>query len=197
MRVRWKKLFLWSSLGSITLALAVSVARKTGKRAPAALRFQRIPPDCSSLTIRTGAFSVEQGGNRSLVSDEYALQKTSFKVWNVLELQPQPAAVNLQGTVIYHVSQIRRRHTPGTAKDSELVERFYGTIRSVSPDSPAPRKDELARGAILEIARCYVGGASNGVETGEMHRSGAAVSDFAFHRTHPKDPSAAPESPVS
>src|SRR5512138_1586880 len=179
MRVRWKRLFFWSSLGSVAVAVAVSVARKARKPA-AAPEFYSIPPDCSGLTIRTQLFEAGEGRAKNAVWDEYSAQPTSFKVWNVLELQPQPSGTNPHGRTIYHISHVRqRRDLPQTG---ELVERFYGTLRSVDPRSRAPRNDELARGTILEIARCYVGGASNGVETGEVHRSGAPVADFVFRR---------------
>jgi hypothetical protein len=186
MRMKWKKVFIWSSLGSVAVAFAVAVARKAQKPARSALVFEPVPMDCSSLTMRTEVFQVDEGDAKIAVWDEYRLQPTSFKVWNVLDLQTQPGSGNPQGTTIYHVTRLRTRQGHDTRE--ELAERFYGTLRAVDLVARSQRKDQLARGALVEIARCYVGGASNGIETGEVHRSGAPVQEFHFERPGPDAP---------
>jgi hypothetical protein len=42
------------------------------------------------------------------------------------------------------------------------------------------RANSLARGGILEIDKCYVGGSSNGVLSGETHRSPGPILNYQF-----------------
>jgi hypothetical protein len=67
------------------------------------------------------------------------------------------------------------------AEAQELTEQmFYGTIRTIDSRSKGCRRNYIARGGILEMHKCYVGGASNGVETGEVHRSNAPLLNYRF-----------------
>jgi hypothetical protein len=61
-----------------------------------------------------------------------------------------------------------------------LQDRFYGTIAALEPGSNRLIREEIGRGAILGIRKCSVGGASNGVETGEIHRSAAPILNYRF-----------------
>ncbi len=175
MKVKWKKVFLWSSLGSVALGATVAFARKSRKAARSRVEYRPLPPG-SGVKAQTEVF-VEEG---KPAQDTYQLTPTSFRVWSVLELQSEPGTPNPAGKAIYHVTLTRGGATAAAAAGERLLERFYGTIRSVEPGGAEPRRDCIAGGAFLEIPRCYVGGAANGIESGEVHRSRAPILDFTL-----------------
>ena len=126
---------------------------------------------------------MEGSGGSETVHDRYLLQATPFKVWSVLELPDGSSVPGTGGSDIYHVTHSRLwdgaegESGPG---EGRILERFYGTVTVLDPDGKPCGANLLARGATLEIARCLVGGASNGVETGEYHRSAAPILNFRF-----------------
>ena len=120
---------------------------------------------------------------RMLWREHYVLLPTSFKVWSILDLPVAPGKPNPAGAVIYHVTYSRLVERPGAngaAESEEERSQYYGTVSAETVNSKSCGKDSLARGAILEIRECYVGGASNGVETGVVHRSSAPILNYRF-----------------
>ncbi len=174
MKVKWKRLFLWSSLGTVAVGATVAFARRSRK--PGRPRITPYPiPAGRKLIVQTEVFQDAGSG----VQDRYVFQPTAFKVWSVLELQSEPGRPNPEGNAIYHVTLLRGSPDPSVGVAEERVlERFYGTVRCVQPEEGRPHKNQIAVGAFLEIPRCYVGGASNGIESGEVHRSRAPVLNF-------------------
>lgn len=176
-------MFVWSSLGSILVGAAVTLARRKRKVAQAPLELQPIPEDCNRISVWTEHFSGDEDGSSTLAQDRYVIQSTPFKVWSVLDTQESISGSKPAGWRIYHITHLRFNEAP--AVDSELEEgqlqdRFYGTLGAVDPEGTSAFRDRIGRGAIMAVRKCSVGGASNGVETGEVHYSTAPILNFRF-----------------
>ena len=176
MKAKFKRLFLWSSIGSIAAGAALAVARKSRKPESRPLSCRKLPAECLRATLWTGQFEVEENGERRLAHDRYILQPTGFRVWSILDLPARGASFQQRpaGSAIYHVTRARQFESSEreeTAPQDQLVERFYGIVTVADDKKHAYKPNAIARGRFLEIRKCYVGGASNGVESGEVHRS--------------------------
>jgi len=193
MRSNWKKALLWSSLGGVAIGTAASMVRNR-RRAPASKpRCTKIPDGVARIHLQTERYQVEESGNAWTLHDRYLLQATPFKAWSVLELPETSNVSGEGGSDIYHVthSQFRDAAEPESAPGEECVlDRFYGTVTALGADGKSCGSNTLARGATLEIAKCLVGGASNGVETGELHRSAAPILNFRFELEPRSNPEA-------
>ncbi len=183
MKPKWKKMFVWSSLGSLTLGMTVALARKARKVQPPPLELRPVPADCSRVSVWTEHFKLPQEGSGMLVQDRYLLQSTPFKVWSVLETEGTDPGSGPASWRIYHVTHLRffdASPTDEASDQGQLQDRFYGTLASLVPATGLMTRDEIGRGAELAIRKCSVGGASNGVETGEIHASAAPILNFRF-----------------
>jgi hypothetical protein len=183
MKSRWKKMFVWSSLGSLAVGAAVALAKRTRTPQAPLLDHQHIPDDCQRVSLWTEQFQVEEGGISLAVQDKYVLQLTPFKIWSVFEINSGPGGSRPEGAIIYHVIHLRYAGAAlsgGYPDEGRLQDRFYGTIDTVSREGKRGERNHIARGGILEIRKCLVGGASNGVETGDVHRSAAPVLHYRF-----------------
>ncbi len=180
MKAKWKKMFVWSSLGSVVLGTAIALARKARKVPPPPLETRIVPADCSRISIWTEHFQLPPDTGGALIQDRYLLQATPFKVWSVLELKGGSGPASWK---IYHITHLRFHDTSieeTAPEQGVLQDRFYGTISVREPESDRLIRDEFGRGAILAIRKCSVGGASNGVETGEIHYSAAPILNYRF-----------------
>jgi len=178
MKANYKRLFLWSSLGSIAIGAAVTLARRPKRIEPRPLACRKIPEQCHGVLLWTERFEVEESGARHHAHDRYYLQPTPFKVWSVLELNLQgaPGKSGPGGAAIYHVTHVRLLEE--NHEEEHLKDRFYGVVTVVDAAERSCGSNFIARGGILEIKKCYVGGSSNGVESGEVHRSLGRVLNY-------------------
>jgi len=179
---KWKKLFFWSSLGSLAVSAAVVVARKPGRKSAPPLVCRPIPPDCGEALIWTERFQEGGGSPAGIVTrDKYVLQPTRFRLWSVLDLGAHGSRPT--STPIYYVSLFRLSDRPGETapvEEETLIERFYGTVLIRDSAGKVRRSNCLARGGFLELDKCYVGGTSNGVLAGETHVSLGPVLNYQF-----------------
>jgi hypothetical protein len=182
MKANYKKLFLWSSLGSIAVGAAIALTRRP-KRVPyTPLACRKIPPDCQGVHLWTERFELREGENRRFVHDHYFLQPSRFKVWSVLDLSFKDSAARSapEGAAIFHITQTRIvENSDGDGKEEYVLDRFYGIVMTVDAvDGTSCCVNSIARGGMLSIRKCYVGGASNGVESGEIHRSTGRILNY-------------------
>jgi hypothetical protein len=183
MKTQWKRLFLWSSLASLAVGATLAVTRRTRKNAESPLVCRDIPPECERLVAWTERFQEEQDGREQLAHDEYLFQPTPFRVWSVLDLGAERDSQSRRGTAIYHVTHRRLGEIPDGTESSEIElisERYYGTLDVVDTQGRTCGPNRIARGGTLVIKKCYVGGTSNGVETGEIHHSLAPILNYRF-----------------
>ncbi len=183
MKSGWRRFFFWSSLGGIAAGAAIALARRGHPLEIPPLNYQRIPVDCQQASLWTEQYRSEEGESDFVAQDKYVLQLTPFKVWSVLDSGGDRTGGNLEGATIYHVTHLRyagRAGVEGYPDDGRLQDRFYGTIAVEGPDGALGPRNYVARGGILEIRRCLVGGASNGIETGEVHRSAAPILNYRY-----------------
>jgi hypothetical protein len=183
MKANYKKWFLWSSLGSFAVGAAVTLARGTRRMESRPLSCRKLPRECHEIVLWTERFEVQEHGARFFVHDRYGLQPTSFKVWSILDLPSVGLSGSSQpeGSPIYHVTRTRiADEADGNSVKLEppLQERFYGVVSVLDPSGRFCAGSAIARGGILEIRKCYVGGSSNGVESGEIHRSAAPILNY-------------------
>ncbi len=183
MKSNYKKLFLWSSLGSLAVGAAVTLAHRRKRAQPQPLACRRIPRDCQSVRLWTERFEAAEAGASRYAHDVYLLRPTPFKVWSVLELVPQGerSRPGAGGTSIFHVTRTRLSDEISeemSGQEIEPQERFYGVVTVVDDAGRSCGNNTIARGGYLEIRKCYVGGASNGVESGETHRSKGRVLNY-------------------
>lgn len=175
-----KKLFLWSSLGSFALGVTLALARKPKKPSAPPLVYRPIPPECNRVEIWSERYRIgDSEGREQIAREQYTLQPTRFKLWSVLDLgapSSKPA-----GTPIYHVTHLRLVDRGEEGEEEVLSERFYGIVSTVGVEGTGRRTNCLARGGILEIDKCYVGGTSNGVLSGETHRSPGPILNYQIH----------------
>ncbi len=183
MKSTHKKLFLWSSLGSIVIGGAYALLRKRRLPASQPLACRKIPDDYRSVVVWTERFTLEEDGIQRHGFDRYQLQPSPFQVWSVLDLIPNrtPIPTAREGTPIHHITHVRISDQ-GSQPDGNTVERvedrFYGVVSIFSRDGRSCRRNAIARGGFLQFNRCYVGGASNGIESGEVHTSIAPVLNY-------------------
>lgn len=142
----------------------------------------RIPLDCVKVTLYTVEYETSQEPEKQLVRDTYVLLPTSFKVWSVLKLGTGSGGDASEGAHVYHITH-RRTHKKGEIEEEQMLDRLYGAISSTSAGGEGSPKNYIARGAILAIHECRVGGASNGVETGEVSYSDAPILNYRFDFT--------------
>ncbi len=183
MKAKWKKMFVWSSLGSVMLGTAIALARRTRRAQVPPLEMRAVPDGSSRISVWTEHFQVECEDGTALVQDRYLFQATPFKVWSLLESQGVDLGAGPVSWRIYHVTHLRFHETAPAATANEqmqLQDRFYGTISVVEPASGRLIRDEIGRGVTLAIRKCSVGGASNGVETGDIHQSAAPILNYRF-----------------
>ncbi len=178
MQAKWKKAFLWSSIGGLalgTITAAVVGARR--KSRPRPLQFRQIPSECTRITIWTQRFQPAGEATHCTAHDTYILEATAFKLWSVLELP-----VESEGSPIYHVTHLRCLDpvVSGEYGDEAVLQRFYAALAVQHTDGKQYGRNLLARGGILVLSKCLVGGAENGIETGEVHSSIAPILNFRF-----------------
>jgi hypothetical protein len=181
MRANLKRRLLWSSLGGVALGAAVALLRSARKPVAAALVYERIPAGCKRIILWTERFEIEGDAGGCVAHDEYLLQSTPFKLWNVLDLNT--ASQEREGSPIYHATIVRFMESKDSGIQSEpakTLERLYGTVAVFNAAGRSPGKDFIARGGILELQKCLVGGAQNGIETGEIHRSAGRILNYRF-----------------
>lgn len=182
MRTNWKRFFVWSSLGGLAVGTTVALSRRLREASVAgAPGNEKIPEKCRRISLLTGRFSLRRNGRPAEAQDEYRFEATPFKVWSVVDMSP-PAGLNRpEGARVFHVDWIRHFYPAEDREGAEetlLLERFYGTLRVADRDGAVSPANSLGRGMLLEIRKCNVGGASNGVETGEVHRSAAIILNY-------------------
>jgi hypothetical protein len=118
MKTPLKKLFFWSSLGSVLLGATIAVARKRpGHKSN--FPCQRIPPSCRRIDIWTELTEASENDNRVLWREHYVLRLTAFKVWSILELPVSPGRPNPTGAMVYHVTYSRLVESPGGSGSGE------------------------------------------------------------------------------
>jgi hypothetical protein len=179
-----KKMIVWSSLGSVAAGAVVALARRKGKRGPDA-RFlcEKIPPRCQRVYVWTEPYTMHGSAGDLLVRSQYILLATPFLVWSVLDLPLSTGVRKAEGGAVYHITHqksVDARGVDAAETESSEPERYYGTLGALLPGEKAAAKNALSRGAVLEIRKCYVGGSSNGVETGEVCQSPAPVLNYRF-----------------
>jgi hypothetical protein len=185
MKASWKRFFVWSSIGSLALGATAVLAKKTRKQQVRPLISEKLPDHCQRLTIWTERFEVKGNDHRFSAHDKYFLQLTPFKVWSVLDTSACSDAERKAGTHIYHVTHLRLAEVEEGERFrdyEEILDRFYATVR-VFDESGSFTKNSIARGRFLEFRKCNVGGAVNGVETGEVHRSSSRILNYRFEFT--------------
>lgn len=184
MRSKWAKAFIWSTLGGAAVGAAAVLAGTRRRKQPPVLRCQRIPEDCSRIVLWTEAFQVREADGACACHDTYVLQVTPFKAWSVLELPSEPGRAGPEGSTVFHVTHLRARDVIDAPAPVETVlDRYYGTITLIDPNGESCGRNRLARGGILQVAECLVGGSANGIETGNVSRSAAPILNFRFEYT--------------
>jgi hypothetical protein len=183
MKPSYKKLFLWSSLGSLVVGGAVTLVRKRRRPPGPPLECRTIPAEYRQVVVWTERFALEKNGIRQHGFDRYQLQPSPFQVWSVLDLIPnRTSAPSIrEGIPIHHVTHVRISEEgdgPPDGDREQVQDRFYGVVTVVSRDGRSCGRNAVARGGILEFRRCYVGGASNGIESGEIHAALAPVLNY-------------------
>jgi hypothetical protein len=185
MNSKWKQMFVWSSIGGVVLGTAVTLARKKRRDPSGPIACKRIPGGCERFSVWTERFKIEGGRQHQFAHDQYYCEATPFKVWSVLDLT-DAAKRPQDGASVYHVTQVRAFESwenGGWKEEERVMDRFYGTIGTVGNDGKSCGRNMIARGGILEIRKCLVGGASNGVETGEKHRSEGKILNYRWDLT--------------
>ncbi len=181
MRSRWAKAFIWSTLGGAAVGAAAVLAGTRRRKQTPALRCQRIPEECSRVVLWTEAFQVKEEGAVYACHDTYVLQVTPFRAWSVLELPSEAGRSGAEGLTVFHVTHLRGCDVIDTQAPVERVlDRYYGTIALIDPNGEPCGRNCLARGGVLQVAECLVGGSANGVETGNVRRSAAPILNFRF-----------------
>ncbi len=185
MRTKWTKALFWSTVGGAAVgAAAVLAGNRRRTRAPA-LICQRIPEGCSRVVLWTETFELRgEDGVQRTCQDIYILQVTPFKAWSVLELPSEPGRSGPEGSAVYHVTHLRAGDAmdPQAARES-VLERYYGTISLIDRNGESCGRNRLARGGVLQVSECLVGGTANGIDTGNVKSSAAPILNFRFEYT--------------
>ena len=184
MKSRWRSVFVWSSLGGAFLIGAVAALAKRARTAQAPpLDCHKIPLNCQTVSLWTEQFRTDQRSDAPVAQDKYILRVTPFKVWSVLGWSDAAPEAGLEGTAVYHITHVRYAESAGGEgypDEGKLQDRFYGTAAVLNLDGRRSQRNHIARGGILEIRKCRVGGATNGVETDEVHHSIVPILNYRF-----------------
>ncbi len=178
MKAKYKRLVLWSSITSLAVGATVALARKSRRTESRPVAWRKMPRHCQGVLLWTERFAIDEKGTQRDAHDRYYLQPTPFKVWSVLDLNLHgaPGETGPEGAAIYHVTHVRV--IEDNHEEEQLQDRFYGVVSGVDATGKSCGSNCIARGAILVIKRCFVGGSTNGVESGEMHRSQAPILNY-------------------
>jgi hypothetical protein len=182
MNTNWKHMFVWSSIGGVVLGAAVTLARKKRKGTNQAVVCRRIPAGWQCFSVWTERFNLEESGQRKLAHDLYYFEATPFKVWSVLDLAASAKRMQ-NGAPVYHVTQTRiieRWESERWMESERIMDRYYGTIILLAEGGKPFGRNMISRGGTLEIRKCLVGGSSNGIETGEKHRSEGRILNYRW-----------------
>ena len=186
MKTKLKNLFIWSSLGGLVLSATITISLRSRRQPSTPIVCKKIPGECVRFTLWTVQFWLKENANQFLARDIYVFQLTLFRVWSVLDFSPAACRSAYEGGTVYHVTHLRRIQLEDATEDPKeerLLDRFYGVVTTIDEGGKACGKNVIARGQILEIRKCRVGGATNGIETGETHRSVAPVLNYRFEYT--------------
>ncbi len=180
--MKWKKLGLGVGglfLSGIALGSTVFFARKKTEPLPPPYWIPEPPTPFSILTDEIEGKHDKQSFRSYL---EYFCQPTQFRVWTLVDLdlyrvqrQSGPA---MNGHPIFHItSRIHLRGSDGTTTTID-DERFYATIHTHRGKSLTTLASCIQVGKFVEFRKCHVGGALNGIETGERMVSMAPVKEI-------------------
>jgi hypothetical protein len=183
MKANHSRLLLWSSIGTVAVGAAVAFARRPRRAATRVLACRKIPRHCQGVLLWTERFALEEKGARFYAHDRYYLQATPFRVWSVLDLSAQgvPGESGAGGAGIYHVTHVRVLESHN--EEEHLQDRFYGVVSVLDAAGRSCGTNCIARGGILDIKKCFVGGSSNGIESGEAHRSQSPILNYRIDYT--------------
>ncbi len=165
------------------MGATITLSRRS-RKASTPLDLYPIPTGSPRIRLWTERFSQVSNGQGFTLHMEYLLQPTSFRLWNVLnppESSQESLADAEQGIPIYHVSVAPHVEDATPQVDFPVKEeKFYGTVAMLDDSGRPFRSNHVARGRCLQIRKCLVGGAKNGVETGEIHVSSSPVLNYRF-----------------
>lgn len=178
MKVNYKRMFLWSAITSLALGGTVAYTRKSRRSGKHPLAWRKMPQHCQGVLLWTERYVTGDRETRRSVYDRYYLQPTPFKVWSVLDLNLQgaPGETQAEGSSIYHVTHVRV--LDNEHEEEQLQDRFYGVISATDASGHSCGNNCIARGGLLVIKKCFVGGSINGVESGEVHRPRAPILNY-------------------
>lgn len=116
---------------------------------------------------------------------EYCCQPTQFRVYNLLNLelyrlQREAGRKGGSGDPIFHVTLKAHLREGEQAATTVEDERFYATIHAHRGNTGTALASAVQVGRFVEFRKCHVGGALNGVESGERLVSMAAVKEITF-----------------
>ncbi|MBI2821428.1 MAG: hypothetical protein HYX74_04335 [Acidobacteria bacterium] len=175
--MKWGRIGLF--LSGIALGSTVFMARK--KRVPLPAPWW-IPEKPEPFSIVTDELEWSHENQRYRSHLEYFCQPTQFRLWNLLDLDlyrvRHEQGQAMRGDSIFHV--ILKVHLRG--KDKGVVtleeERFYATIHTHRGSGTTTLASAVQVGRYVEFRKCHVGGAPNGIETGERVVSMAPVQEI-------------------
>jgi hypothetical protein len=181
--MKWKRIGL--GLGGLFLsglALGSTVVLSRKRKQPETLPPPwLIPENPGPFSIVTEELEWAHENQRFRSTLEYYCQPTQFRVWRLMDLDlyrvRREGNDKMSGHPVFHVTpklSLRDVDEKITPVDEE---RFYATIHAHRGRTETTLASCVQVGRNVEFRKCHVGGALNGIETGERLVSMAPVKE--------------------
>jgi|GEM_PF-999780 len=182
----WKSLALASGVGGLLFGGAVFAYRKgyVGNPNPALA----LPDSMTSGVLRTARFEIFSGpeDDPRPAWCEYHLQKTRFRVWNILEKNDHPHKV-------FFISPVQYILNDEGGEDIRRIDPFYAMVGIPRYFKKGDLLDHVRKDSHIVFHMCLVGGGPTGVPTGDRMLSRGKLDGWEFHdeaaggTDHPSD----------
>ena len=179
--MKWKRLGL--GLGGLFLsglALGSTVVLSRRRKQPETLPPPwLIPENPGPFSIVTEELEWTDENQRFRSRREYDCQPTQFRVWRLMDLDlyrvRREGNDRMSGYPVFHVTPKLSVWGADGKITSVDEERFYATIYAHRGKTETTLASCVQVGRYVEFRKCHVGGALNGIETGERVVSMAPV----------------------
>ncbi|MBI3939264.1 MAG: hypothetical protein HY315_00380 [Acidobacteria bacterium] len=166
-------------LGGLALGSTIFLAKKKTEPLPPPWWIPEKPGPFSILTEEMEWTHEDQHLRSHL---EYSCQPTQFRVYNLLNLElyrvQREGGSKEGGDPVFHITLKVHLWGPDQKVTAIEDERFYATIHAHRGKTGTTLASAVQVGRYVEFRKCHVGGALNGVETGERVVSMAPVKEI-------------------
>ncbi|MBN2432118.1 MAG: hypothetical protein JXQ27_11625 [Acidobacteria bacterium] len=170
----WKTLALASGVGGLLFGGALFAYRKgyVGNPNPTVY----LPEDMNSGVLRTSRYDMFSGASAHPYQAwcDYHLQRTRFRVWNILNKKEHPRSV-------YFVSPVQYFLDDQGSEETRRLDAFYAMVGIPRYFKKGDLLDHVRKDSPIVFYLCLVGGGPTGIPTGDKVLSRGKLESWEFH----------------